>query len=449
VKIALFVHCFFPRHYYGTEAYTLTLAKGLIAMGHEVTVVSATFQGEPRQARLVESYDWQGVPVLSIDKNAVPHGSVAETYAQPLMRWVHERILRFLRPDAVHVCHLINHTTALIDAARALEIPLFATLTDFFGFCLTNRLECAGGGLCAGPSASRANCIACHLKAAGGQAGASVASRLLARPAIRPAAAHLLALAGRVSPGLRVGTLRPADIVRRPAALRAALAGYREAIAPSSFLRDAYAANGFPAPLRLSHFGIDIDRAPKPPPADPKALRLGYIGQLAPHKGVDLLLGALRRAGSPHLALRIWGDEKQDAAYAARLRALAAGQKVSFEGTFMPERLAAVLAELDLLVIPSTWYENSPLILLQALATHTPVVVSDVQGLSEFVDPGRSGFTVARGEEGALAALLARLAATPGEVHAMTATTAYPRSAADMVRDVAAMYAAHGLAGLV
>lgn len=155
MKIALFVHCFFPRHYYGTEAYTLTLAKGLIAMGHEVTVVSATFQGEPRQARLVESYDWQGVPVLSIDKNAVPHGSVAETYAQPLMRWVHERILRFLRPDAVHVCHLINHTTALIDAARALEIPLFATLTDFFGFCLTNRLESAGAA-CARGRAPRA-----------------------------------------------------------------------------------------------------------------------------------------------------------------------------------------------------------------------------------------------------------------------------------------------------
>jgi glycosyltransferase involved in cell wall biosynthesis len=446
MKIALYVHCFFPTHYFGTEAYTLTLARELQAQGHEPTVVSATFQGESRQKRLVESYDWQGIPVLSIDKNAVPHGDVAGTYDQPIMRWVHERILRRLQPDAVHVCHLINHTKALLDVTAALGIPTFATLTDFFGFCLTNRLEAAHGGLCAGPNATRSNCIACHLKAAGANPGAGRLSRALGAAAVRPLAARALALAGRMSPGFTAGSLRPADVIARPAVLRAAMAGYAEAIAPSAFLRDAYRDNGFPAPLRLSHFGIDIDRSPKPPNPDPSQLRLGIIGQLAPHKGVDILLEALLDAAAPNLALRIWGDEAQDAAYAAKLRRLADGQRVSFEGSFMPERLAAVLASLDLLVIPSTWYENSPLILLQALATHTPVAVSDVAGLTEFVVPGVSGFVVKRGDRASLAALLGSLAADPQRVQAMAQTTAYPRDAKAMAADVAEMYAAHGLA---
>lgn len=445
MKIALFVHCFFPSHYFGTEAYTLNLARALADAGHSPTVVSATFQGEPRQQKLVESYEWQGIPVLSIDKNAVPHRDVAGTYDQPIMRWVHERILRRLQPDAVHVCHLINHTRAVLDAAAALKIPAFATLTDFYGFCLTNRLETASGGLCAGPNAARSNCIACHLKASAAHPGASRLSRLLGRGALRPAASRALALAGRLSPGFTAGALRPSDIVRRPAVLREALATYREAIAPSSFLRDAYAANGFPAPLRLSHFGIDIDRRAKPPSADPGALRLGYIGQLAAHKGVDILLQALKAAAAPNLSLGIWGDERQDAAFAARLRALSAGQPVRFEGTFPPDRMADVMAGLDLLVIPSTWYENSPLILLQALATHTPVIVSDVAGLTEFIEPEVSGFAVPRGDIGALAARLRRLAAQPGAAQAMAARTAYPRTVADMAADVLAMYGAHGL----
>ncbi|BCW90498.1 D-inositol-3-phosphate glycosyltransferase [Alphaproteobacteria bacterium SO-S41] len=445
MKIALFVHCFFPAHYFGTEAYTLNLARELQALGHAPTVVSATFQGETRQKRLVESYDWQGIPVLSIDKNAVPHRDIAGTYDQPIMRWVHERILRQLQPDAVHVCHLINHTRALLDATAALGIPTFATLTDFYGFCLTNRLEAAHGGLCAGPNRTRSNCIACHLKAAAGQPGSGLLSRALGSPALRPLAAPALALAGRIRPAFQAGSLRPADIIRRPDVLREALAGYKEAIAPSTFLRDAYAANGFPAPLRLSHFGIDIDRSAKPPPPAPETLRLGYIGQLAAHKGVDILLSALKAAARPNLSLKIWGDEGQDAAYAGRLRTLAAGQPVQFEGTFMPERLAGIFADLDLLVIPSTWYENSPLILLQALATHTPVVVSDVAGLTEFIVPEVSGFAVPRGNTAALTALLARLADRPDAVHDMSPLTHYARTVRDMAADVVAMYAGHGL----
>src|SRR5215471_18694962 len=93
MRIALYVHCFFPTHFFGTEAYTLALAKELAALGHEPVVISATLAGEPGQRKLVEEYIFEGIRVLSIDKNFYPNRSVKDTYEQPALRQVHERVL--------------------------------------------------------------------------------------------------------------------------------------------------------------------------------------------------------------------------------------------------------------------------------------------------------------------------------------------------------------------
>jgi hypothetical protein len=86
MRVALYVHCFFPTHFYGTEAYTLTLAKELAALGHEPIVVSTTLVGEPAQTKLVEEYTYEGIPVLSIDKNVYPDRSVRDTYVMSCPR---------------------------------------------------------------------------------------------------------------------------------------------------------------------------------------------------------------------------------------------------------------------------------------------------------------------------------------------------------------------------
>ena len=76
MKIALFVHCFFPYHFYGTETYTLQLAKNLQTLGHDVYVVTAVFQGEPRLGAFVTRYHYDGIPVWALDKNYHPHATV-------------------------------------------------------------------------------------------------------------------------------------------------------------------------------------------------------------------------------------------------------------------------------------------------------------------------------------------------------------------------------------
>jgi glycosyltransferase involved in cell wall biosynthesis len=445
MKIALYVHCFFPTHFYGTEAYTLALAKELTALGHDCVVVSATLSGEPGQGALVEEYTYDGLRVVSIDKNLYPNRRVRDTYEQPALRHIHERVLRKLKPDVVHVCHLISHTSALLEVTRRLGIPTFATLTDFFGFCYNNVLENTRNELCAGPNATRTNCIACFLKLEAARADATPASKLANVPAFRPAVAQALGLLGRGHDRFVIDGFTPNDIVVRPGILHQAMGVYREAIAPTQFLKAAYTQNDFPAPLRVSHFGIEIDRAPKPPRPESRKLRLGFIGQIAPHKGVHLLLDALARCGRDNLSLTIWGPPNQAPAYTAKLRARAQGLPVTFSGIIPRSALAAAFASIDALVIPSTWYENSPLILLQALATHTPPIVSDVPGMTEFVMHGQNGFHFERGNVDSLARVLQTLADDPALVDRLGAASSYDRVPADMAKDVAAMYADHGM----
>jgi glycosyltransferase involved in cell wall biosynthesis/SAM-dependent methyltransferase len=447
MRIALYVHCFFPTHFYGTEAYTLTLAKELIALGEEPVVVTATLAGEPAQKNLIEESVYEGVRVVSIDKNCFPNRSVRDTYDQPALRHLHERLLRKIKPAVIHVCHLISHTTALLDVAGAMGIPIFATLTDFFGFCYTNRLEDAQGGLCCGPDEARANCIACFLKLVGARPDAKPLTRLGADPRLRPFVSKQLAKLGRRGEKpFSIANFEPNDIVARPNILRRALGAYSKAIAPTLFLKEAYEANDFPAPLGISHFGVDIDRAPKPPRIEGSAeVRLGFIGQLFPHKGAHLLIESLRASERANLSLKIWGPEDQDPSYYATLRQTAAGLPVSFLGTLPRGKLAEALSALDYLVIPSTWYENSPLILLQALATHTPVIVSNVLGMTEFVEDGRNGFHFSRGDSASLTAALRKVADDPSLAAGLSASTSYERTPADMARDVLAIYRAHGL----
>lgn len=443
MKIALFVHCFFPGHFYGTEAYTLSLARHYQALGHDVTVVTAIFQGEKSADALVTRYRYADIPVVCIDKNRIPHARIEETYYQADMRGVLEEVLRELRPDVVHVTHLINHTAALLEVTRELGIPAYASFTDFFGFCLNNKLEAADGELCRGPSASRSNCMACHIKDATRGAHAPLWMRhavAMVGPQACASGANLV----RRLPGIRGGAMDGMleDIAQRPQTLATLYnAGYRSAVSPTKFLRSAYEANGIRVPIRDIWFGIDVDRSPKPKRAAGHVPVVGFIGQIAPHKGTDLLVEAFGRLPRSSAELHVHGPADQDPAFMARLRTLAEGHDVRFLGTFPKEREAEILRAMDVLVIPSRWYENSPLVLLSALASHTPVIVSDVAGLTEFVQTGVNGEAFERGCADSLHEVLAKLLSDRSRLEVLSGTTSFERTTEDMARDTLALYA--------
>ncbi len=442
MKITFFVHCFFPDHFYGTETYTLDLARHYQAWGHDVTVVSAIFQGEPSADDLVTRYEYQGIPVICIDKNYLPHKRVKETYYQPDMGPVFENILSELQPDVIHVTHLINHTAALLEITSRLGIPTYATFTDFFGFCFNNKLEAAGGELCAGPSATRTNCVACYIKDAVRSPYAESWMRRATTPfATKTIAAVAVAL--HKFPGLKGGQadMLIEDLVCRPNVLNSLYNnGYLAAIAPTRFLGDAYRANGMKMALHDIWFGVDIDRSPKPERSGGHVPVIGFIGQIAPHKGTDLLVEAFCRLPRNSAQLVIYGPEDQDPVYMANLKTHASEHDVQFMGTFPKESMASVLQDIDLLVIPSRWYENSPLVLLNALATHTPVLVSNVSGMTEFLDSGSNGYAFERGSADHLYQQLLDLLQSREKLYSLAKSTSYDKSSSVMAEETMAIY---------
>jgi glycosyltransferase involved in cell wall biosynthesis len=325
---------------------------------------------------------------------------------------------------------------------QQLGIPTYATFTDFFGFCLNNKLEAANGDLCAGPTASRTNCVACHLKAAARNPGAAQ----WMRHATTARMAQVIAIGvnwARRMPGLRGGAIDGLveDIVCRPNTLASLYnAGYRAAVAPTKFLRSAYEANGICVPLHNIQFGVDIDRSSKPERLTGHIPVVGFIGQIAPHKGTDLLIEAFRRLPEKTAILRIYGPDDQDPDYMRLLSDLANGFDVQFMGTFIKEKMAEILRDIDLLVIPSRWYENSPLVLLNALATHTPVLVADVAGMTEFLESGTNGYAFERGSIESLHQHLAKLVQSPEDLYALAKTTHYYRTPSLMANETIAIY---------
>src|SRR3989304_5417044 len=154
--------------------------------------------------------------------------------------------------------------------------------------------------------------------------------------------------------------------------------------------------------------GVGIDPAwatELPPRQFGSPLRVGFIGAFSPHKGAHILVEAFRR-------LKAGGGGRGRPLRPAPLppppRRRAPGRRapgvegIRFRGAFPHQEIARVLGEMDVLVIPSVWYENSPLVLLTALAARLPVIVSDMGGLTELVRDGENGLVTPAGDTAAL-----------------------------------------------
>ncbi len=450
MKILLAVHYFFPDHFYGTETYTLETARDLRSRGYEVEILSAMSPGEQGgTGEIVNRYSFDGFKIHCIDYNLAPHAEFKQLYYRPEMASVYKRLLSEVKPDLLHVTHLMNHTAVLLDVAESLGVPAMATLTDFFGICFNSRLADFRGELCSGPERP-GRCLYCYMTALGPEHVARafrLGKRLAGNTLFCKGVATFLAWLDRLPVDWKhepMATVRA--LTSRAAFLRQRYNYYRKLVAPTDFLFNAYAGNHFPVgKLVKINFGINwqvvegfrsVRRYDSPRP-----LNFGYIGQLAEHKGVDMLIRAFRAVNPGCHKLKLYGSPGPGAPYFEKLSRLAGGDPaIEFAGTFPETELGRCLAGLDCLVIPSRWYENSPLVLLYALATRTPVVVSNVEGMTEFVNDGVNGLTFTRASLPSLTAVLQRIVNDPGLIEKFSRQADYVKTVSDHVDELLAIY---------
>jgi glycosyltransferase involved in cell wall biosynthesis len=189
-------------------------------------------------------------------------------------------------------------------------------------------------------------------------------------------------------------------------------------IAPSHFLAERYIAWGLPLDKITVLENLMPERAPAVLPEVPAAgpLRVGFFGQISALKGIDVIFDAaamLEKDGVSDISFEIFGDysgqppEFQKAFLDQRQRA---GSNMRFNGPYDRRRVDRLMQSVDLIVMPSIWWENSPVVIQEALRNRRPVICSDIGGMAEKVRDGIDGFHVPVGNPFALVALLRRLA---------------------------------------
>ena len=218
-------------------------------------------------------------------------------------------------------------------------------------------------------------------------------------------------------------------------------------LSPSRFLLEQFVAWGVPRE-RIEHLptGIrgDFERAPRAARDPARTLAVGFLGSLVPLKGPALLLEAWGRL-DPELARRarlvLYGPGEHEPAFQAELARRAREVRAELHGPIPRERVPEVLAALDLLVVPSLWYENAPLVILEARAVGTPVLVADAGGMAELVAEGQNGRRFRLGDAGDLARVLGELLADPAALAALgDGGPPVPETTADAAR-LEAIYA--------
>jgi len=400
MRIALVVHKFPPASLGGTEIYTLNLARALAAR-HTVAVLyrddgDGKQDGVEREMR--DGFQTWRVGRAFDPRRANPAMLFQDTFFNPDIETVFRRFLAEFKPDLIHFQHLMSLSYRL--PALAAGIPALLTLHDYWFLCANSQLIWPDMQVCRG-KAWGLNCARCATARAGGPV------LRFARPLLAP-----------------VMQLR--DGLIRNAALHVG-----RFISPSRFLRERYLAAGFSA----THFevlenGIDMSRfnVPWQPRPAQTPLRVTYLGSLAWQKGVHVLVEAARGISPQALHIRVIGNLQTFPDYVQRLRAIADPDVITFDGAIDNARVAEVLANTDILAVPSLWYENSPVVIQEAHAAGVPVIASRLGALTEKVRDGVDGLLVAPGDVETWREALQELISQPERLAALRAAVPKPLS---------------------
>ena len=264
--------------------------------------------------------------------------------------------LRHVRPDVVHFHHVIGlGVEAIVQVRRLLpDAAIVITFHEYLPICLNHgqMVKTSRNILCS--NASPAECAACFPEYGAGL------------------------------------------IFQRETFLKDHFALADAYVSPSQFLIERYATWGLPRDrFTLIENGLAPQKTAPPRKLGPKGRRsrFGFFGQLNEFKGLPVLLEAIASVEDEvwgnDAALCIFGGnlENQSSAFRGHFERLMerAGRRARFYGSYRVGELPRLMEQVDWVVMPSIWWENSPVVIQEAFLHGRPLIVSDIGGMAEKV----------------------------------------------------------------
>ncbi|MBZ0186396.1 MAG: glycosyltransferase family 4 protein [Candidatus Obscuribacterales bacterium] len=454
-RILITVHKFFPDHRAGTEVLTLKIAQELKQRGHEILIVTADppdTDARHNQGPACRDYEYEGIAVHVVMESLRLTGySFEHEYMHPQIQKHFGSLIDRFKPDFIHVMHAQNLSASVIREAKARGLKVILSPTDFWFICPIVQLKRRDGTICEGPGPIAEPCLTCYtpeLIPPKAQLTQALEARfpILARVPGGRAIASLEALYNLYK-GKKMKAARKATI-QRPTILRETGNSVDAICVPTKIMKSLFIKNGFKEEL-IHHIPFGIDTSLLEPYTQKTAsdcLRIGFIGTLYEHKGVDILIRAFQKlSDSPAAILKIYGDPDQFPSYSKSLRQLVESvekkrKQIEFAGTFPNQELGKILTDIDVLIVPSRWYENTPLVIQSALATRTPLIATNLGGMSELIHHGENGFLFELNNDDDLAKQLEKLQKDRSLLQKFQDNIGPQRNIARMVDDLESLY---------
>lgn len=396
MRILHVVHQYPPEHMGGTELYTRAMAQRQARAGH----ASAVFCPENGNTPSTIPVEENGVRVYRVGDAGRGRAAVfLNTLSSGALAGVFEKVLAREQPDIVHLQHLMGLPVSMVDSLRVAGIPYVITLHDYWYGCANAQLLTNyDRTVCRGPDARFHNCGRCALARAG-------------VPGLAPAARLVAPL-----------------MARRNRLLRPVFTGAAAVLASTPFVRQAYREMGFPVDkIHILPLGVDAGEEDIAAAQGARRLRkpdgtfrIGYVGGISHQKGIHCLIAAANRLPK-RASIYIYGDTTIFPGYVEELREAATHPGVRFMGILARDALWPAMGALDVLVVPTLWYETYSLVVQEAFAAGLPVVASRIGVMPDVVEDGVNGRLFSPGDADDLHAVLLELMEHPEKVAALRA----------------------------
>jgi len=171
----------------------------------------------------------------------------------------------------------------------------------------------------------------------------------------------------------------------------------------NTYLKSTKAAGMIPwdKVTKIGYGGVDIHKF-QPRPKDKTLLKKHglenktialFVGNLIPFKGLHILIDAIEEISDENLVLLVVGGGYHEKTYKRQVEAKGLENRVIFAGPQSPDKDLPVYYNLaDFLVLPSTHSESFGLVILEAMASEKPAIVSGLPGPSQLIRHGKDGF---------------------------------------------------------
>jgi glycosyltransferase involved in cell wall biosynthesis len=416
MKILTVVHGYPPAQSAGTEVYARALSVAL-SRNHEVCVFyrcADYARSELDVRKRIEN----GIAIISLNNTFRLYRSFEDTYCNPEIDRAFSQILDETRPDVVHVQHLLYLSAGIIEQIKQRGIPVVYTLNDYWLMCPQGQLFKENCRVCDGDL--QADCRSCIFYQLGIRKHVSAIysfcrSRLPERVFLGIKDAYLMAAKKTFLSQEKTNPL----LANRRAYMKNVCSLIDLFVAPSRHIAAVFVKYGIPQQKILyMPYGFNIAKVSSATKSNSEALRFGFIGNFMPSKGLQVLIESFKGISPDKANLKIYGMaysyKSVLGGYVRRIKSMARQGNIEFMGPFDNSRIWDVFENIDVLVVPSLWQENSPLVIQEAFLAKTPVIASRIGGIPELITDGVNGFLFEAGNGVDLRRMITNIIEDPG-----------------------------------